>query len=161
MIVIGDPRLHNDFWAKVTHDASTNCWEWQAFRMPRGYGTIKWRQKQYLAHRLAYEKLVGNVPDGLELDHLCRNTSCVNPAHLEPVTHAENVKRGRGGAHNAVKTHCPSGHPYSGENLRISTNQRGGIHRTCKQCHDDWVERNRGKLNAKARDYQRAKKGTR
>jgi hypothetical protein len=66
------------------------CWEWDRFRVARGYGRFG---GAVVAHRWVYERFIGKVPDGLELDHLCRNTSCVNPAHLEPVTHAENMRR--------------------------------------------------------------------
>ena len=78
------------FWAMV--DASGDCWEWRGARV-RGYGTFKVDRKQLRAHRFAYELLVGPIPPGLELDHLCANPGCVNPAHLEPVTTAENVSR--------------------------------------------------------------------
>lgn len=82
-----------------------------------------------------YEGLVGPIPDGFTLDHLCRNTSCANPAHLEPVTHEENVKRGRSGEGQALRTHCPQGHEYTDDN----TYQHGG-RRFCRACHR---ERNR------------------
>ena len=78
------------FWPKVAE--SGDCWVWTAFRMPNGYGQF---DKQY-AHRWAYEHLRGEIPEGLELDHLCRVRHCVNPWHLEPVTHAENHRRRRG-----------------------------------------------------------------
>ena len=80
-----------------------------------------------LAHRVAYELQVGPIPVGLQLDHLCRVRSCVNPAHLEPVTSAENTRRGL----RAMKTHCPQGHPYAGENLLI----RPTGQRRCRTCH--------------------------
>lgn len=80
------------FWKYV--DASGDCWEWRGGRNMRGYGQYhvdQWRTVQ--AHRYAYWLTVMSIPDGLELDHLCRNKGCVNPDHLEPVTHAENVRR--------------------------------------------------------------------
>lgn len=73
--------------------AANGCWNWTAARTKLGYGKISPR---LLAHRAIYELSVGPISDGLELDHLCRNPSCVNPDHLEPVTHAENLRRGRG-----------------------------------------------------------------
>lgn len=88
------------------------CWEWTAFRVPAGYGQIKWRGRTRVAHCVVYETLVGPVPDGLELDHVCKNRACVNPAHLEPVTHAENMRRGA----YANKTHCKSGHAFTPDN---------------------------------------------
>ena len=97
---IADEKLPDRFWSKVRVSESWG-WEWTATRHPFGYGQYAvggrpgandWRMR--FAHVVAYQALVGGAPDGLELDHLCRNPSCVNPAHLEPVTHAENVRRG-------------------------------------------------------------------
>ncbi len=130
------------FWAKVdkngpmpqTHAALGSeggpCWIWTAARMREGYG----RFDQVLAHRLAYELVIGKIPDGLQLDHLCRNRACVNPAHLEPVSCRENVLRGVGlSANNAHKTHCPAGHPLSGANLLSHSLKQG--YRKCRACH--------------------------
>lgn len=90
----------------------TPCWIWHRSLDDRGYGRLgldgKWRH----AHKVYYEAARGLVPVGLELDHLCRQHACVNPAHLEAVTHAENVRRGLAGAAQATRTICPRGHPY-------------------------------------------------
>lgn len=75
-------------------DRDTGCWVWRGGRMPFGYGSVWLDGRTRLAHRVFYERLVGPIPDGLQLDHLCRNPPCVNPAHLEPVTHTENSRRG-------------------------------------------------------------------
>lgn len=106
------------------------CWGWQAYKDPNGYGRIRTLGKTYLAHRVVYEWLVGLIPEGLELDHLCRNPSCVRPDHLEIVTHAENVRRGDAGAHYGRRTTCKWGHKFEGSNL--FTDATGA--RRCRLC---------------------------
>ncbi|WBB73252.1 HNH endonuclease signature motif containing protein [Micromonospora sp. WMMD1128] len=126
----GDPCLPARFWAKVD-PAETGCWLWTA-GLVDGYGRFMvTRQANRAAHRVAYEGLIGPIPDGLVLDHLCRVRNCVNPAHLEPVTILENVMRGETiVAACSAKTHCPKGHPYAGGNLYISPNGA----RRCQAC---------------------------
>jgi len=123
------------FWSKV--DRSGDCWTWTAGRLPKGYGRFHHNGKLRLAHRVAYEMVVGPIPDGLQLDHLCRNPACVNPVHLEPVTARENTVRGNAPAASRArtKTHCPAGHEYSGDNLFVSTRKSGYLHRLCRACH--------------------------
>lgn len=116
------------FWKKV--EKSNGCWEWTASKDPHGYGTVRNDKKTLGAHRVSYELIVGKIPDGLDLDHLCRNPGCVNPAHLEPVTHRENVRRGNAGLHCAIKTHCPHRHEYTPENTAIYDD---GLRR-CREC---------------------------
>ncbi len=119
------------FWAKVLFD--DGCWEWTGARWG-GYGSI-WTgagQSVTRAHRASYEMLVGPIPEGMVLDHLCRNTGCVRPDHLEAVTDAENTRRGESfAAINARKTHCKRGHELAGDNLKITKNGRGRECRTC------------------------------
>lgn len=85
-----------------------------------GYGRKSRNGRLYMAHRLSYESAKGQIPVGLQIDHLCRNRACVNPEHLEPVTCKENTYRGFSPSmENAMKTHCIRGHPFSGANLII------------------------------------------
>ena len=86
------PKWFDRFFVKV--DANGDCWEWTAYIAPNGYGRFQIHPFVHNAHRLLYEWLVGPVPEGLELDHLCRIRHCVNPDHLEPVPHRVNVLRG-------------------------------------------------------------------
>lgn len=111
------------------------CWEWRGHLMPNGYGVVTEVRRpsaSRLAHRNAYELATGPIPDGSDLDHLCRNRRCFNPSHLEPVTRRENLLRGSTGpALNARKTHCKHGHPFTPTN---TTYRRNGK-RECRQCN--------------------------
>ncbi len=122
---------------KVIND----CWIWQGAKSKMQYknsvvyyGKIMFKSKTRQAHRLFYISFKGEIPKGLELDHLCRNTLCVNPEHLQAVTHSENMKRGK--AHLEIVqrasliTHCPQKHEYTKENTYIFKNQR-----RCKECN--------------------------
>jgi hypothetical protein len=128
--------LESRFLAKV--DDTETCWFWTATINNRGYGTFGLNGRMALAHRVAYELWIGPIPDGLEIDHLCGVRHCVNPAHLEAVTHRENLRRGTGfAAVNGAKTHCPHGHEYTPENTYHNPNPNGGrICRTCKRARD-------------------------
>ena len=96
-----------------------------------GYGTVRRHGIVVRAHRATYELFVGPIPEGLQLDHLCRNTACVNPAHLEPVTIGENRRRGLLGVLGALPTHCRHGHEYTPENTHIYP---GDGSRVCRAC---------------------------
>ncbi len=150
------------FWPKVDKHGPVPaarpelgpCWIWTGGRIPTGYGHFSKTQlpgtlvRRILAHRWAYEELIGEIPEGLEMDHLCRNHACVNPAHLEPVTRRVNVLRGIAGDVNGsrqrAKTHCPQGHEYTPENT-----WSGNGHRQCRTC-----DRDRKRAKAMSRLYQ-------
>lgn len=103
-----------------------DCWYWTGYTRKDGYAPANYQGKRWAAHRLVWTLLVGPIPEGLQLDHLCRVRHCVNPDHLEPVTPAENTRRGA----RATKMACPQGHPYEGDNLMIVAGER-----FCRTCH--------------------------
>ena len=111
----------------------SGCWLWIRGTDKNGYGGfVSQVTSSRQAHRVAYERWVGPVPPGLDLDHLCRTPSCVNPEHLEAVTHRVNCLRGRSPAARAARTtHCPQGHPYDEAN----TGRYPNGHRRCRTCH--------------------------
>lgn len=118
-------------------DARTGCWVWRGNLNEDGYGRLWQRvdgkRKLRYAHIVSYEFHVGPVPEGLELDHTCRNHACINPAHLEPVTHAENIRRGTSPAAVARGAeHCPQGHPYDAAN---TYERPDGTGRGCRACN--------------------------
>lgn len=106
------------------------CWIWKGRINYAGYGQTYWEGRAWYIHRAVWVDVNGPVPDGLDLDHLCRVRSCCNPAHLEPVTRAENVRRGKLHLVNGSKTACPQGHPYDEANTRY--NKDGS--RACRLC---------------------------
>jgi len=142
------------FFAKVADSSNPNsCWEWVGAKSSAGYGQMTLtndgvRRKEY-AHRLSYREFVGQIASNKEIDHLCRNRSCVNPTHLEAVTRKVNNARGESpSAKNLRKMYCPQGHPYAGSNLCVS--KEG--HRFCRTCknlrHKLWLRKKRQGVGA-------------
>jgi hypothetical protein len=115
------------FWSKVR--VTPSCWFWTGYRNWNGYGYLRpaLGKGSQGAHRVAYELLIGPIPEGLELDHLCKVRSCVNPRHLKPVTRRENLRRRA----TETKTHCIRGHPLFGDNLYV---RPGNSTRCCREC---------------------------
>lgn len=107
------------------------CREWMGAKSAAGYGQVSFNGKRTYVHRVMYEVFYGPIPDGLTIDHLCRNRGCCRPEHLEAVTHRVNMSRGSW----AIKTHCPQGHPYDEANTmyRKTKYGRGRVCRTCKK----------------------------
>lgn len=146
------------FWSNVNKEGPIPvdkpwlgpCWLWTGWaRNQYGYGGFSFKKKHYLAYRIAYEQVVGEIPEGLEPDHLCKNPPCVNPAHLEPVTKSENDRRGRQGEYlrekQQAKTHCPQGHEYTPENTYTWHGQRQC--RTCKsEKNKQWYQQHPEKV---------------
>lgn len=136
-------KLREKFESKISPEPMSGCWLWAGSDDGRrGYGRFRNVNGTRQAHRISYEMYVGPIPAGLEIDHKCKNPSCVNPQHLRPVTREENMatadKRGlalggpANGRRNRAKTHCAHGHAYTPENTIAAKN---GTARGCKTCH--------------------------
>lgn len=143
--------MHQDTKYRVASRAardSNGCWVWQGKRDRDGYGTM-WiyrdgKKHTRFAHRVAYEAFIGQIPEGLQIDHLCRNRACVNPEHLEAVTTQENTRRGV--VARGLDDHCKNGHPRTPESTYVS----GTGTRTCRICRAAGMARyrNRKKVDA-------------
>lgn len=142
------------FLAQIAYDGQDcQCWLWTGYLNAWGYGRFADAGRLYSAHRWAHEQWIGPIPDEFEVDHLCRNRACVNPAHLEAVTHQENVLRGESrAAQNAKAIACPLGHPFDEANTYFYK-ARGT--RNCRACrkkqYQDHIDRKRASALAPTR----------
>lgn len=143
--------LERRFWAKVERGSDGECWLWTGALQTAGYGSFRVGTRIMLAHRFAYEMLVGPIPTGLTIDHVrergCVHRNCVNPAHMEAVTPRENTLRGPStlAAINARKTHCDAGHAFDAANTRDDGRQRH-----CRACQREATRRYQARRRATA-----------
>ncbi len=136
------------FMSRVTVEPGpAGCWLWSGSLNKGGYGSYGYKGRTRNAHRVSWELHVGDVPAGLDLDHLCRVRRCVEPGHLEPVSRSENLRRGDSGKHNRevalAKVSCSKGHPLDDANTYVDPRGR----RSCKTCRvlatREWRTRNK------------------
>ena len=133
--------LESRFWSKVSVGGLSQCWQWNGSKNQKGYGKVATDETGTLdyAHRVSVRLSGREIPQGMEIDHQCRNTSCVNPNHLRVVTHLVNVRCSRVGQHFRNKVACPKGHPYDASNTMLRTTPSGGIGRACRACNRAWT----------------------
>lgn len=137
------PRLNQlaSFFSRIEVLPATGCWLWRGSFGSSGYGSFG----SASTHRTAYTWFVEPIPDGLELDHLCRVRACCNPAHLEATTKSENQRRAK-----AVRLICVNGHPWVAANIVIVSSGKGRRSQTCRICHDQRNAESRARVRARA-----------
>jgi hypothetical protein len=131
-----EPRFHARY--VVTENG---CWQWTGKLMKIGYAEISWNGRRFYAHQVSYLLHKGDIPEGLEIDHLCENKGCVNPDHLEAVPHWVNSVRGN---FKKRHSHCKNGHPLSGDNVGIQNTTRTRYCRICNSRRATEWQRARG-----------------
>ena len=127
--------LPQRFHDKYIVDPETGCWIWTGAKTANGYGRFRWEGRMQRAHRVAYAAANGDIPAGMQVDHICNRPSCIRPDHLQLATPAENVRYAieRDGTHIGARTHCPRGHALTADNLVAARLARG--RRNCLTCH--------------------------
>ena len=160
--------LIDRFLDSISPEPNSGCWLWTKCGTHNGYGWIKRNGKHQYAHRTSYELFVGPIPEGLQIDHLCRVRCCVNPRHLEPVTRSENIRRGelvmrakRRISFTDGRTHCPHGHPWIKENwmFRKPTAHYMRGHVQCRLCHNATSSRACKKIRDRRRECRQLQNG--
>lgn len=134
-----------DFDRKWIPEPNSGCWLWLGCVDEKGYGRVSLGGRLFPAHSRSYQRAKGRIPRGLEIDHLCRNPSCVNPDHLEPVTKQVNALRGIRSTRARAATHCPNGHEWTAVNTY--RHPRSGS-RVCRRCTTTSQEKYRSRINA-------------
>jgi len=122
-------KILKRFWDKV--ETTNSCWNWKGCLNNAGYGMFRVNGKNYSPHRFSFETFIHKIPENMIIDHLCKNRSCVNPAHLDFVTNQENIRRGKN--YQSKQTHCKRGHEFNAINSRLSIDGK----RVCKICRND------------------------
>lgn len=145
----------SSFERRYIPEPNSGCWIWLGHTCKLGYGRLRYNGKMSQAHAISYNIHVGAIPFGLELDHTCKLRCCVNPDHLEPVTHLENVRRGDSpSALHARQTHCINGHEFTPENTYLWDNRM----RQCRACGRrntmNYLRRKQNALDSKRRQPQ-------
>jgi HNH endonuclease len=151
----GNVNLRARLAWRYVRGSRDECWPWTGARTSAGYGHLYLPGRRHAyAHRLLYEIEVGPIPEGHQVDHLCRNHACVNPAHLEPVTSRENTRRGRAGTINrarfASQMVCKNGHYRTADNVRFDRLPGGSYRRSCRECERDQYRRRVARMRAVA-----------
>ena len=139
-----DLPIERRLWPRATRTES-GCLIWNGAKDADGYGLIRFEGRTTRTHRVAYTLAVGAIPDGHEIDHLCRVHACMEPTHLEPVEHVVNVRRGRSGEPERSKTHCSNNHPFDADNTQWYAGRR-----VCRTCHREKQARYEARRRAAA-----------